>query len=103
MTTSQEYREAAKTEDWAFARFTIKEALIFVQWSDSEGCWDYYIYDADETYRDGGQFETDGEGHEIENAYDALSQIAYDEFKVYDLEDDEEVEFLDPEEGMELE
>lgn len=101
--TSTEFKEMAKTEDTAFVRLLQKDALIFMQWSDSEECWDYYIYDTDETYRDGGQFETDEDGHEIENAYDAISQVAYDIFRIYEIDDDSEVEFLDPEDGMELE
>ena len=58
--TSTEFKEMAKTEDTAFVRLLQKDALIFMQWSDSEECWDYYIYDTDETYRDGGQFEKTG-------------------------------------------
>lgn len=97
-----EFKEEARSGEEAFVHLLIKGGYVFIQWSDSENGWDYYIADDDMEYKDGGQFLTDGDGAEIENAYDALSTLLYDEYGIYDIDDDDEVEFLDPEERYDI-
>lgn len=107
--TSAEYKELAQGDtrdnELAFVHMLKKGGYVFIQWSDSEECWDYYIYDEDREYIDGGQFESgtdEPDAAPLPTAYEALKSLLYDEYGIYDIDDEEEVEFLDPEEGAEL-
>lgn len=106
MSTSEEYKDLAKCKtvqgEIAFAHFLEKGGYIFIQWSDSEECWDYYLFDDEGAYVDGGQFESDGDGNKIWTAFDAIAMVASDDKGIYDIDDDDEVEFLDPDDGFEM-
>ena len=85
----------------ACARIIPSDIYIFMQWSDSEECWDWTLFDSNMDEMDGGQYDLDAD-----SADEAIRQFCEmdDEFDLsdIDIDDPEQVEFLDADEFREM-
>lgn len=101
--TSEEFKDRARAEEEAFVYMPMNGGYAYIQWSDDEGCWDYYLWNENKDYEDGGQFETDVDGNELTSAYDALAALLFEEKDISDVDDEVEVTFIDPEDHWDFE
>lgn len=94
---SKEFEQLAREQDIAFIKIQDEDQTryLLMQFSDSEDCWDWTLMDEMKDDIDGGQFES----IHANDAYEAMLVLFGDmkyTFEEVDLLDEEQVEFLDP-------